>query len=135
MRILFFSTIILIPGIIDCFGQNDWKPGFVIENSGDTLTGYIDFRDSRSNSMQCIFKRGMDAEAQAFRPVDLKSYRFTDGIFFISGKIKTGESEDTVFLQFLIQGKVNIYHFKDNEDRYFIEKDSALYELNNTEEI
>ncbi|HEY6913531.1 MAG TPA: hypothetical protein VI413_02555 [Paludibacter sp.] len=66
-------------------------------------------------------------------PQELWGYRFNDGKFYISKKIEGHELGKPVFLEFLIHGKINVYHLQDDNDRYFVEKDSTLYELKNTE--
>jgi hypothetical protein len=132
----FLSTQLLLVVIINfSFGQNDWKQGYIITNQGDTIYGYIDNRDSRSNSKQCYFRKHDKEEAQVYTPQDISAYRFSDDKFFISKTLNGKESEKTVFLEFVLKGKVNLYHLKDENDSYFIEKDSLMYELKNTEKI
>lgn len=118
-----------------CYGQNDWRPGYIIHYRGDTLHGYIDYRDSKSNSKQCYFRNELKGITREFTPADIAGYRFVNGVFFVSKKIG-GQNYDTpVFLEFLIQGRLNVYHFKDENDRYFVEKDSNLIELRNTADV
>jgi len=143
--------------VTNCFSKDDWQPGYIIKNHGDTIYGLIDNRESISNSKACYFRKDTTSKTQLFYPQDLFGYRFIDGKFFISKKItvlndtansslfksieinKKEESDPVkiVFLEFLIQGKVNVYHYRndlDNLDHYFVEKDGVLSELKNTRE-
>jgi len=116
-----------------CFCQNDWVSGYILKNTGDTIRGFIDNRDSKSNTKQCYFKAEKKGDVQIYTPQELSGFRFQDGKYYISKTIKEQEAGKQVFLEFLIHGKINVYHMKDDQDRYFVEKDSIIYELKNTE--
>jgi hypothetical protein len=132
----FIASLVMITlGIQNCYSQNDWKPGFVINNEGDTLWGYIDNRDSRSNAQQCFFKNGLDKMSVVFSPAEIAAYRFTDGKFFVSRKIDEDDSAQPVFLEFMVQGQINLYHYRENDSHYYMEKDGKLHELKNTKEV
>ncbi len=54
------KVIIILLLLTKCFtgySQNDWRKGYIIENSGDTIYGLIDYRTSRSNSQYCYFRK------------------------------------------------------------------------------
>ncbi|HET7734130.1 MAG TPA: hypothetical protein VFK73_09860 [Paludibacter sp.] len=133
MKKILITTLFYFILSNNCFGQNDWESGYIIKNIGDTIFGFIDNRDSKSNSKQCYFKKEEKGETQIYMPQELLGYRFADGKFYISKKIEGHELGKPVFLEFLIHGKINVYHLQDDNDRYFVEKDSTLYELKNTE--
>jgi hypothetical protein len=116
-------------------GQNDWATGYIIKNQGDTLYGYIDNRDSHSNSQQCYFRSSKQSEKQVFSPADISGYRYDNGRFFISKCTENTKSCEPVFLEFLVHGSVDMYHYKDVADHYYIEKEGKIYELKNTKEI
>ena len=130
---IFITTSILLTLIVNfSFGQNDWEPGYIIKNEGDTVYGFIDNRDSKSNSKRCCFRTEENGKTQVFSPDELIGYRLINSKFFVSKSLKDQGFEDPVFLEFLINGKVKVYHFKDESDQYFVEKDSVIYELKNT---
>ena len=133
-KILITTLFFLILSNI-CFGQKNWKAGYIIKSSGDTIYGFIDNRDSKSNSKNCYFRKEEKGETHVFNPLELSGYRFIDGKFFISKSINGFEAGKPIFLEFLINGKVNVYHFRDERDRYYLEKDSKMFELKNTEKI
>jgi len=137
-RILFIA--LLIQTSLICFSQDDWKPGYIIINQGDTINGFIDNRRSIELSTLCYFRKAEDAEIQTYTPIELVGYRFSDGRYFVSKTITLSDSNyidsdklKTVFLEFMVQGKVNLYHYKNiNDDYYVAEKDAKIFELRNT---
>lgn len=129
---LYTTTLFVI--LFNClgFGQNDWISGHIIKINNDTIKGFIQKRDSKYNAKQCNFRLNMDGEIQEFNPMDILGYRIDDSEFFISKNIEGLKGENLKFLEFLINGKVNIYHLKENESRFFVEKEGKIYELQNT---
>jgi len=126
-----FSLII----VVNCYSQNDWKSGYVIKISGDTVFGLIDNRSSQSNSNYCYFRNDKLSKTTIYEPKDIAGYRYDDGKFFISKNISSTESIKKIFLEFLLEGKINIFHYKDDQNHFFLEKDGQLYELKSTDEI
>ena len=132
---LIVTTLFVLLFIYNSFGQNDWEPGYILSNPNDTIKGYIQIQDSRYNSKLCNFRIDLDGKIQVFSPKDILGYRIIGGKFYISKNIEGLEGETSMFLEFLIQGMVNIYHLKDNESRFFGEKDGKIFELKNTKRI
>jgi hypothetical protein len=102
--------------------QTFFKPGYVIKSVGDTLFGEVDYRGDNRMTKVCTYRHNSKDIVQHFSPDDIQGYRFKDGKYYIS-KVVDGKK---VFLEFLINGRVNIYYSKDkrDEDHYYIEKDS-----------
>jgi hypothetical protein len=117
--------------------QNDYRPGFVILKSGDTINGKIDFRTDISNCKHCFFKKDSLSKAVEYLPEELYAYRFQNSKFYITKKVKTKDGEINTFLECLISGKVTVYYsVQDNNleeinngEHYYIEKDSNLTEI------
>lgn len=57
--------------------QSDFRPGYIIQNSGDTLYGQIDYRGDLLMGSVCKFKGAVDT-TQAYAPSDIMAYRFID---------------------------------------------------------
>lgn len=125
------SLLLLVSGFTG-YSQNDWRQGFIIENTGDTIYGLIDYRSQKSNSQYCYFKKDKQDVDNRYEPTEIKAYRFTDGKYYVSKPIMVDGTERTAFLEFLINGVVKIYYYKDKDDLYFLEKDGQIYELKNT---
>lgn len=126
MRIkgILFTGLIFTAAVIN--GQADFRPGYIIRSSGDTLKGEIDYRGDRLMGEICSFRTSGDEEIK-YAPDDILAYRYNDGKYFISKEI----SGKKVFLEFLIKGKISVYFLRDrNGDHYFIEKEGlGLAEL------
>ncbi|MDR1699259.1 MAG: hypothetical protein LBR75_05505 [Prevotellaceae bacterium] len=100
------------------FAQSNFKPGIVITNSNDTLQGYIDYRTDEMNARIARFKFNLEnTEVKSFVPGEIAGYRFTDaGRYYVSRTIEiTAGKPQTVFLEFLVQGMLNLYFYHDRE--------------------
>lgn len=111
----------------------NWNAGYVIRLNGDTLAGLIQNQDTRSYSLQCYFKAEPQSKSQTFTPAELKGYRLGDGRYFVSRAVTISGHKRVCFLEFLVKGKLNIYHLQTDSSRYYAEKDSNLYELKDSE--
>jgi hypothetical protein len=135
------------------FAQSNYKPGYVINLRGDTLKGFIDFREWDLNPEFINFKHTIsDAQSSKFGPADV-SYAEVTGLAAFrtyTGSITNDSTNpdnragdetapDTsmrmasIFLKVLEAGsKVTLYSFKDEyKTRYFIAEtpDSKPIEL------
>ncbi|MFW5657431.1 MAG: hypothetical protein ACOC0C_07420 [Bacteroidota bacterium] len=115
--------------------QTDFREGYVITSDNDTLFGTIDYRGAVLNSRRCVFKSNNDAKQKVFSPDDILAYRFIDGKYYISQALPGEDNPSRVFLEYLINGIVDIYYYRnDLEEHYYIEtSDKNLHELKNEE--
>lgn len=140
IRLQLFTIIFLILSGFPVLAQTDFRNGYYITHENDTVFGLVDYRGEVRNSQTCVFKKNDVAEPVKFNPSEIQAYRFTDGKFYISKLINTGDEENTVFLEFLVNGITNLYFFRDvNNYLYFLEdKKGNMLELSNktiTEEV
>lgn len=119
----------IIPVIIFLFlaqiinAQTDFRPGYIIPLSGDTIFGKIDYRGDLTMGKLCKFKSN-DGQISDYSPNDISAYRFIDSRYFVSREL----SGNKVFLEFLVKGEVNIYYFREaSGDHYYL--DSDVYRL------
>ncbi len=118
--------------------QQDFRPGYIITNSNDTIHGYLDYRGDIKNSKKCIFKKDLQDPPRTYLPIDIRAYRFQEGKFYVSKKVpgKKGAPEKALFLEYLVNGIIDLYYYRDfNADHYFIEKDGRLIELMNSDKV
>jgi hypothetical protein len=133
------KTLIILAFLLTEFAikaQTDYRVGYVILNSGDTLFGEIDYRGDLLMSSICKFKS--DDIEKTYYPFEILGFRFIDSKYYISREVNIADFGSTkVFLEYLIKGQVSIYYFRDeNGDHYFIEKPGyGLVELPYKEEI
>ena len=113
--------------------QTDFRQAYIVNLQGDTLRGFIDYRNEILMGTVCRFKATESSEETRYAPADILSYRFNDGKYFVSKEV----SGNKIFLEFLIKGKLDIYYFKNEAgDHYFLENDSlGLNEIHYKQEI
>ncbi len=106
--------------------QTDYRDGYVITLNNDTLKGKIDYRGDLTMGEICRFKTDTGEEIK-YSPNDIAAYRINDSKYFVSKEFNGKK----VFLEFLIEGKINIYYHRDNKgDHYFLKKeDTKIVEI------
>ncbi len=103
--------------------QTDFRPGYIIRSSGDTLSGEIDYRGDLTMGLNCTFKSNIDKSVKSYNPDEILEYRFINGKYFISRELTINSIKKRVFLQFLFKGKISLFYFRDAvADHYFIDK-------------
>ncbi|NOX87246.1 MAG: hypothetical protein GXO86_15035 [Chlorobi bacterium] len=139
--------IFLIAGILfiqSALAQKNYLPAKIFTFSGDTVNGYIDYRNWGNNPYKVSFRTSPESEALVYKPFDIKGFS-VKGELYVSAHIeretspiKTGElnydpklqlEKDAVFLQTLIQGPKSLYYFKtlqENKDQFYIQQDSQF---------
>ncbi len=124
LKNLLLFGLLLSTGILNA--QMDFRPGYIISATGDTIFGQIDYRGDLAMSTVCKF-RDTAAEITEYYPNDILAYRFIDSKYYVSREINSRK----VFLEYLIKGKINIYYMRDdNGDHYYLDKDDVkLFEL------
>lgn len=132
LRFSFWISFLFLFTVHNTIAQNRWYPGYIIDNEGDTTFGFIEYAGSRANATSCRFRVQYDGDTKEFSPYELSAYRIENSKYFISKDIGNEEASRAVFLEFLIEGKANVYHYV--EDIFYLEVDSSLYELKNTEQ-
>jgi hypothetical protein len=114
--------------------QDNYIPGFIISLKEDTTFGFIKNRSLSNNSEGCYFRKSMDSEEKLFLPFEIQSFRLEDGNFYYSKKVKINNQTENLFLQYLVDGKVDLYYLNhNNKESYFLQKNDSIYELKNTE--
>lgn len=129
-RILSFTFIVLL--FFTAKGQSDFRPGYITNLNGDTINGLISYNRDKVNAKLCIFKRDTELNKETFTPDQIKSYKFTDGKYFISSTSLNYEFNEIVFLEYLLKGKVSVLYYQDDvKDHFFVVKDTTIIKLDN----
>lgn len=127
------------------FCQENYLPGYIILLKGDTIHGFIDYRNRERNPDKIFFKEKLSDSKTKYAPLDIKEFGVPDEIYE-SAIVKTEISSlnanelefnaelkieiDTTFLQTMIQGVKCLYLYRNkfDNDQYYIKKDIS-YEL------
>jgi hypothetical protein len=98
--------------------QTDFKPGYVIHLTGDTVYGEIGYRSDVLLATVCTFRSG-NKDVTVYSPGEISAYRFADGKFYVS-RVINGKAR---FLEILFQGRVNLYFLEDSISyHYYLDK-------------
>jgi len=120
-QLFFFFTLILCTTSV--FSQKDFRKGYIINNEGDTIYGYLDYRGNKSSAIKCLYKPDLKQDAIVYKPSDIKCYRFIDGKYYVSKSLNDSLDSEKLFLEYLINGIAGIYYYRDyNGEHYFIDK-------------
>lgn len=137
MKLLKTVLIILFPSVI--FAQSNYHAGYVVKNNGDTLKGYINYREWGQCPTSIKFKINKDdKQTLLFNPQTIKKLQITDLETYVaySGLISidktkfpdipegldTAKKMDTIFLKQIATGKylTLFYHRDEIKTRFFI---------------
>lgn len=129
-----------------CFSQDNYLPGFVIRNNGDTLKGFIDYRNWRVNPKEINFKSTIDSNPTSFIPINIKEFSVKDEVYssgIVEVEISPVEESrldydpnqkirtDTIFLQTLFRGNKCLYYYMNSNGRenFYISNKNSEPEL------
>jgi hypothetical protein len=102
------------------FAQSDFSPGYVVLKSNDTINGFIDLRNSTLNYQLCRFKQNNQGDIIEYSPKDINAYFFNIGKYYISKAVDFNSTIDTVFVEFLVDGEIKMYLYKDKNNSYYL---------------
>lgn len=151
MKGKFLPILILIFKTFTTVAQEDFRKGYIIKINMDTLYGYINYNGTKY--YDCVFKDSLKGIEIIYKPFEIYGYRFIDGKYFISKSVtlkksyrnnqelenssnygdkiisktwydEDGTKEHKVFLEYLFNGILNLYYFKDDKsiEHYLISK-------------
>jgi hypothetical protein len=121
------------------FCQKNYLPGFIVQFSGDTLHGFVDYLHLEKNSKVLFFKIKLGENMFKYTPINILGFGILDE-FYEGAIIKTDISQetlsglnlesDTVFLQTMFKGPRSIYYYQNKygKDQFYIKNDTT-YEL------
>ena len=98
--------------------QTDYLPGYIINNSGDTILGEINYLGDLKMSKICEF-RDAEKKITEYSPNDILGFRFKEGKYYVSKEVDNTK----IFLEYIIKGRVNIYYMANDKGwHYYIDK-------------
>lgn len=104
--------------------QSDFREGYYIKLTGDTVFAKIDFKTTAKKYESCLVKEGNTE--RAFLPQQIKAYGFINDRFYSS------EISDSSFVEVLVLGAIDLYG---SVDKFLLKKDNKLYTLESFKEI
>jgi hypothetical protein len=130
---------------LSAFAQENYHPGYIVNNNADTVSGFIDYQNWNINPDKIFFKESDSAIELVFTPLEIKSFFVADECYVTATVIidtasrklndlsysslpetKTG----TVFLLTLIRGSKSLFFLKSAlyNENFYILNDSNEFE-------
>jgi hypothetical protein len=142
MKFYFIALLIALPSVL--FAQSNYHGGYVVKTNGDTVKGYIDYREWDRTPKSIHFKTNETGkDVLEFDPQTIKVFEITGLEHYISYSglismdktsfpdlptgLDTNKLEQTIFLRQITTGKyLNLYKQKDDtKSRFFIGQDAG----------
>lgn len=127
------------------YSQENFLAGYIIKSSGDTLRGYIDYRNWDKTPQRIFFKEKMEGEKNNFSPLNIKGFGVQGEMYesaivekevsslemdALSTELDLSLKSDTAFLQTIIQGEKSLYAYKDKRGKeHLYIKNGGKYDL------
>ncbi|HEX8351104.1 MAG TPA: hypothetical protein VF598_14165 [Hymenobacter sp.] len=130
-KLLRFLVLLFIP-TASVFGQADFRPGYIVLLTGDTLRGQIKTASTQHNLRQCAFRATDNAPSVEYTPKQLKGYGLpNDKQHYLSAVIAISDtSQAAYFLEVLVRGSVTLLYASNNghDPRFFLQKTTGSRE-------
>ncbi|MDP4290447.1 MAG: outer membrane beta-barrel protein [Bacteroidota bacterium] len=141
---VFYKIVFTVIGMLllqVSFGQENYLKGYIVEKTGDTIPGFIDYRNWDRNPDKISFKDGLNSAITNYTPSMIKAFGVKDEIY-ISAEVMVETSSDilkdlennanlhlktfTVFLQTMVTGPKSLYYYKNKsgKEQFYIRQDS-----------
>lgn len=114
------------------YSQQDYLPGYIVQNNLDTLRGYIERTMDADLSKEVHFKNSLNGTIQNFTPDNANAFGVEHdqykSLHFINTSLDT--IPETAFLKQVVTGEYNLYAYsKDDRKFYILQKDTNVYFL------
>lgn len=127
--------VFFIPFILSA--QKNFQPGYVVTLGGDTIEGFIDYRDWNFSPTNVLFRPSANnSDQKEYGVSDISFFQITGNESYRRGIVKitlhpaklanlgardTSWKTDTVFLKVLYPGKVSLFSYEDKiKERFYI---------------
>lgn len=144
-RCLALAFLVLL-SCFSSFAQNNFIPGYIVTSKGDSINGYVDYRNWSKNPEAILFKQSLESSATAYTPSTISKFgvaeeHYVKAIVEIEtsprsvNQLREGADYnihvDTVFLLVLVAGDKSLYCLKTtaNPNQFYIKQQTGEYEL------
>lgn len=138
MKTLSLCLLFLFQAESAISAQTIYAEGFIITSSHDTIYGEIADKGYFLNSKSCEYKPNGTDSIINYLPGEIAGYGFNNGKLYVSKDIDAGDEHDLLFLEYLFDGRLDIYFSQDEskENHFYASNDSLpLRELKYEENI
>ncbi len=128
--------IVLVLFKINGYSQGKFEHGYIVTSENETVNGYINLSKLIINPKVLEFRTAQTADIKFYNPLEIKfisisGRSFKGGIysFVNSGKPDAVASNDTLFIEVLISGVINLYSvgISKPEIQFYIQKGKSAF--------
>jgi hypothetical protein len=126
-----------------CFGQENYLQAYIVDHNGDTVHGFIDYRNWGKNPDRILFKNQLTDQPIVHTPLSIRNFCVVDEVYasakilndlspVITDELEYGKDPnlkpDTIFLQSIVLGKKSLYLYKNTmgKELFYIGQDTAF---------
>ncbi|HEV7349012.1 outer membrane beta-barrel protein [Telluribacter sp.] len=113
--IRFYLLITLLVCGHIALAQREYRPGYILKPSGDTLRGLVRYTENFQQALSCCYRADSKAPVTCYQPIELKGYGFATGRAYESIMFE-GEP---VFMQVLAGGSATLLK---HQQQYYVQK-------------
>ena len=113
---------------IYAYSQSDFRKGFIINNKGEKINGFINYKENASVYEYCEFKKTLDSETVKYSAKLINEYGFVNYKKYISKEIIIDNIESKKFLEIIVNGKATLLKYIST---FYIEKENLFKKLDN----
>jgi hypothetical protein len=74
-----------------CFSQGDFRKGYIVKSTGDTIFGFIQYKDGHRANRNCSFSENGKETMAVFEAKHIMAYGFVNGKVFETRTVNTGD--------------------------------------------
>ena len=136
-RLMMFIISILFCHMLNA--QQNFQAGYIVSSQGDSIHGYIDYRNWEMNPKAVEFKKDLNSSIVKYFPLDIQSFGVLDEIYQsaivqtevspvhindLDNKSELIFETDTTFLQTLLRGSYSLFYYKNRigKDQFYVKK-------------
>lgn len=116
-KVLMTTCLLFLSFLVNA--QTNFKSGYIVNLTGDTIHGTIKLQKDVLNSKICVFKN-TSGTVKLYKPGKIKAYGYGKGNCYVSTFVVNINSNVThVFAKYLLKGKKSLFYFKNNSGSYY----------------
>jgi hypothetical protein len=139
-----FLHLFLLVVAVPVLAQKNYQSAFIVNNNGDTVKGFIDYREWYVNPKQIKFKSANDGTVKDFTSRDIRAFKVINELYvsktvdiefdstantavWVPYEGNAVYKDSTVFLLSLVQGKGSLFLFTHPRRRvsYYLQKEAV----------
>lgn len=102
----------LFPALL--FAQKDFRPGYIIKNSTDTIRGFVAYQSGKNSNEGCAFRETRKGATSNYTANNVQGYGiFRDRLYQAIALPNDSIKNRKVFAKILVQGQLTLYQFNE----------------------